>query len=139
MKQSTSLAGSANPHHTAIILDGNGRWATDRGLPRAAGHGHGASAVRRTVEAARKLGLQNLTLYAFSSDNWQRPPREVSALFSLLRSYIADETERLREVGIRMSVIGRRDRLPAALISAIETAEAATLAGREMHLRVAVD
>ena len=130
---------SKHPHHTAIILDGNGRWAEQRGRPRTAGHRAGAAAVRRTVEAARTIGLRHLTLYAFSSDNWQRPRPEVNALFALLRAYLADEAERLREQGIRLTVIGRRDRLPASLSSAIEATESATAAGRDMHLRVAVD
>jgi undecaprenyl diphosphate synthase len=127
------------PDHTAIILDGNGRWAQALGRPRAAGHRQGAVAVRRTVEAARELGLRNLTLYAFSSDNWQRPRPEVNALFALLRSYLADETQRLCRHGIRLTAIGRRDRLPKSLTAAIESAEAATESGREMHLRIAVD
>jgi undecaprenyl diphosphate synthase len=127
------------PHHTAIILDGNGRWAESRGLPRVAGHRAGADAVRRTVEASRSIGLPLLTLYAFSSDNWQRPRPEVNALFTLLSAYLADEAERLREHGIRLTAIGRRDRLPASLTSAIAAAEAATASGRDMHLRIAVD
>jgi len=131
--------GDPRPNHTAIILDGNGRWAEARGRTRSAGHRAGAVAVRRTVEAARELGLRHLTLYAFSSDNWQRPRPEVNALFALLRSYLADETERLREQGIRLTTIGRRDRLPASLVVAIEAAEAATDSGRELHLRIAVD
>jgi len=127
------------PHHTAIILDGNGRWAEARGLPRASGHRAGALAVRRTVEAARAIGLRLLTLYAFSSDNWQRPRPEVNALFRLLLAYLADEVGPLCEQGIRLTAIGRRDRLSAPLRRAIEAAEAATAAGREMHLRIAVD
>jgi len=130
---------AALPRHTAIILDGNGRWAESRGLPRASGHRAGAIAVRRCVEAARAIGLRLLTLYAFSSDNWQRPRPEVNALFRLLRSYLADETKPLREQGIRLTAIGRRDRLSVPLRRAIEAAEAATAAGREMHLRIAVD
>jgi undecaprenyl diphosphate synthase len=127
------------PHHTAIILDGNGRWAEARGLPRASGHRAGAVAVRRTVEAARAIGLPLLTLYAFSSDNWQRPRPEVNALFRLLLSYLADEVEPLCEQGIRFTAIGRRDRLSAALKRAIEVAEQTTAGGRNMHLRIAVD
>jgi undecaprenyl diphosphate synthase len=95
--------------------------------------------VRRTVEAARTLGLRLLTLYAFSSDNWRRPRPEVKALFGLLSKYLADEAEKLAERDIRLSVIGRRDRLPASLASEIEAAEAATAVGRELHLRIAVD
>jgi undecaprenyl diphosphate synthase len=125
--------------HVAIIMDGNGRWAQARGRPRAFGHRAGAQAVRRTVEAARRLGLGTLTLYAFSSDNWQRPPREVAALMRLFRAYLAGETVRCVENGIRLQVIGRRDRLPAALRAAIEAAEAATAHCDAMRLRVAVD
>lgn len=139
MKQSTSPIEDSRPHHTAIILDGNGRWAEGRGLPRSAGHRQGATAVRRAVEAARALGLSQVTLYAFSSDNWDRPPREVNTLFALLRSYLASEATRLRENGIRVTAIGRRDRLPPALVSTIEAAEFSTVAGRDMHLRIAVD
>lgn len=127
------------PTHTAIILDGNGRWAESRGLRRTAGHRAGAVAVRRTVEAARELSLPLLTLYAFSSDNWRRPRPEVEALFALLRRYLADEAERLRDNGIRLTVIGRRDRLPRSLADAIERTEATTAQGTDMHLRVAVD
>ena len=130
---------TALPHHTAISLDGNGRWAEARGLPRASGHKAGAVAVRRTVEAARAIGLPLLTLYAFSSDNWQRPRLEVNALFRLLLAYLADEVGPLRDQGIRLTAIGRRDRLSAPLRRAIESAEAATASGRDMHLRIAVD
>jgi undecaprenyl diphosphate synthase len=133
------LTADQRPTHTAIILDGNGRWAESRGLRRTAGHRAGAVAVRRTVEAARELSLPLLTLYAFSSDNWRRPRPEVEALFALLRRYLADEAERLRDNGIRLTVIGRRDRLPRSLADAIERTEATTAQGKDMHLRVAVD
>lgn len=139
VKKSTSPSAAALPHHTAIILDGNGRWAERRGLPRLAGHRAGADAVRRTVETARTLGLRLITLYAFSSDNWQRPRTEVTGLFSLLSSYLAGETARLREQEIRLTIIGRRDRLPRELTRTIEASEEATASGRELHLRVAVD
>ncbi len=125
--------------HIAIIMDGNGRWALARGRPRIYGHRAGAKAVRRTVEAARRLGVYTLTLYAFSADNWARPPREVAALMRLLLVYLHAETERCIENGIRLSVIGRRDRLESAVRQAIEVAEAATRGGRDMHLRVAID
>ncbi len=98
--------------HVAIIMDGNGRWAEERGWPREAGHRSGADAVRRTVEAAPKMGVRTLTLYAFSSDNWKRPAREVATLMRLFRRYLTRETGRCVENGIRLSVIGRRDRLP---------------------------
>ncbi len=125
--------------HLAIIMDGNGRWANARGLPRAAGHRTGARTVRRIVEAAREMGIGTLTVYAFSSDNWQRPPREVAALMRLFRAYLRAETERCVQNGIRLSVIGRRDRLAPALRVAIEAAEAATHQQCEMQLRIAVD
>ena len=125
--------------HVAVILDGNGRWAAARGLPRLAGHRAGAQAVRRVVEAAPGLGVRHLTLYAFSSDNWGRPPREVAGLMRLLRAYLASESARLAENGVRLRLIGRRDRLSPVLQRAIDAAEAATAAGRVLELRVAVD
>jgi undecaprenyl diphosphate synthase len=120
-------------------MDGNGRWATARGRSRTAGHEAGADAVRRTVEAAPDLGVGTLTLFAFSSDNWQRPPREVGALMRLFRSYLRAEARKCAENGIRIAVIGRRDRLPAGLCRAIETAEAATAGASDFLLRIAVD
>jgi undecaprenyl diphosphate synthase len=125
--------------HVAVIMDGNGRWASSRGRPRLAGHREGARAVRRVVEGAPGLGIATLTLYAFSSDNWQRPPREVGGLLRLFRGYLAGETQQLIENGIRLSVIGRRDRLPAPLVAAIAGAERATAGGRRLHLRLAID
>ena len=125
--------------HVAVIMDGNGRWASARGLPRVAGHREGARGVKRIVEAAPDLGVGMLTLYAFSSDNWERPSREVSGLMKLFRAYLAAETQRCVENDIRMSIIGRRDRLPEALRRAIDGAEAATRDGGRMHLRIALD
>ena len=125
--------------HIAIIMDGNGRWATTRGRPRTAGHIAGAEAVRRTVEAARGLGIGTLTLFAFSSDNWQRPDAEVGALMRLFRRYLTREAERCAADGVRISVIGRRDRLSRELARAIEAAEARTAAGRAGRLRIAID
>ncbi|HWQ52609.1 MAG TPA: di-trans,poly-cis-decaprenylcistransferase [Bryobacteraceae bacterium] len=125
--------------HAAIVMDGNGRWASARFLPRLAGHRAGASAVRRTVEACPDLGIGILTLYAFSSDNWRRPPDEVGALMDLMGSYLASETARLMENGVRLEVIGRRDRLQPDLIHAIERAETATAGGCRLRLRIAVD
>ena len=101
------------PRHIAVIMDGNGRWAHTRGRPRTFGHAAGARAVKRTVEAARRLEIEALTLYAFSSDNWRRPETEVAALMALFRRYLAAETERCIANGIRLTVIGRRDRLGA--------------------------
>jgi undecaprenyl diphosphate synthase len=125
--------------HVAIIMDGNGRWAQARGRGRTAGHEAGADAVRRTVEAAPELGVGTLTLFAFSSDNWQRPPREVGALMRLFRSYLAAEAERCADEGVRIAVIGRRDRLSAPLCRAVERAEAATARADKFLLRIAVD
>lgn len=128
-----------NELHVAIIMDGNGRWATRRGLPRVAGHRAGVAAVRRVVEHAPAVGIQRLTLYAFSSDNWRRPADEVESIFWLLRAYLRLETERLRQHGARLEFIGRRDRLPSLLVREIAQAEDATAAGRRLHLRLAVD
>lgn len=125
--------------HVAIIMDGNGRWATARGRSRSAGHLAGARAARRLVEGARELGLGTLTLYAFSGDNWKRPPGEVGTLMRLFRRYLAAETARCVSTGIRLSIIGRRDRLSSQLRHAIDAAESATRDGDAMHLRVAVD
>jgi undecaprenyl diphosphate synthase len=125
--------------HVAIIMDGNGRWASARGWPRAAGHRTGARTVRKIVEAAREMGIGTLTVYAFSSDNWQRPGREVAALMRLFRAYLVAETKRCVENGVRLSVVGRRDRLGPELLTTVETAERVTAAGRGMHFRVALD
>jgi undecaprenyl diphosphate synthase len=125
--------------HAAIIMDGNGRWATQRGLPRVAGHRAGASALRRTVEAAPACGIGTLTVYAFSADNWRRPPDEVGALMRLFHNYLRKELERCVREGVRLSVIGRRDRLPRILLPAIEEAEAVTARCSLLHLRIAVD
>jgi len=125
--------------HAAIIMDGNGRWASARALPRVAGHRAGADALRRTVEAAPDLGIRTLTVYAFSSDNWQRPPDEVSALMKMFHLYLRREQARCVANGVRVSVIGRRDRLPRLLLPIIEGCEQATAGARKLHLRLAVD
>jgi undecaprenyl diphosphate synthase len=125
--------------HAAIIMDGNGRWATARGLPRIAGHRAGAEALRRAVETAPDLGVGTLTVYAFSSDNWQRPTAEVSALMKMFHSYLRREQADCVKNGVRVSVIGRRDRLPRMLLPVIEATEKATAAGKKLHLRIAVD
>jgi undecaprenyl diphosphate synthase len=125
--------------HVAIIMDGNGRWAQERRWPRTRGHRAGADAVRRTVETAPSLGIGTLTLYAFSSDNWKRPREEVGALLGLFRRFLDAETATCRQNGVRLSVIGRRDRLPAGLVAAIRKAELATAGGDALHLRLAVD
>lgn len=125
--------------HAAIIMDGNGRWAEQRGLPRAAGHSAGAEALRRAVEAAPPLGIATLTAYAFSSDNWKRPQTEVDALMLLLAFYLEQETPRLLRSGVRFSAIGRRDRIPAELRRTIDASEQATCACTRLHLRLAID
>jgi undecaprenyl diphosphate synthase len=125
--------------HVGIIMDGNGRWATRRQLSRLRGHEAGVEAIRRVVEAAPDQGVGTLTLYAFSSDNWRRPKAEVSALMTLLRFYLASEVESLVRNGVRLTVIGRRDRLPDGIAAAIARAEAATAKGDVLHLRIAVD
>ncbi|HEY1314231.1 MAG TPA: polyprenyl diphosphate synthase [Steroidobacteraceae bacterium] len=125
--------------HVAIIMDGNGRWATDRGLPRTAGHIEGAKAVRTVVEVAARAEVKTLTLYAFSSANWSRPPAEVAALMRLFGQYLFTETRRCVEQSIRINVIGRRDRLSENLLRSIEQSERSSASGSGMLLRIAVD
>ena len=120
-------------------MDGNGRWAEARGLARVRGHAAGGEAVRRTVTAAAEIGLPWLTLYAFSAENWGRPRPEVDALMSLFRRHLATEAGACAEKGIRLMVVGRRDRLPGGLVDQIERAEGLTSQGRELQLRIAVD
>ncbi len=120
-------------------MDGNGRWASRRGRSRTVGHRRGAEAVRRAVEAAPGLGVGTLTLYAFSGDNWGRPPAEVAFLLRLFLRYLRAETAALAEQGVRLSIIGRRDRLPGDLLRQIAASEALTAAGRGLHLRLAID
>jgi len=125
--------------HCGIIMDGNGRWAVGRGLPRVAGHTAGVESVRRVVKAAPDAGVGILTLFAFSSDNWRRPRYEVEALMGMLARYLEDETDECVQQGVRLELIGRRDRLAPALREAIVRAEAATALGTRLRLRVAVD
>ena len=125
--------------HVGIIMDGNGRWATRRGLSRLRGHEAGIEAIRRVVEAAPGQCIGTLTLYAFSSDNWRRPKAEVTALMTLLRFYLANEIESLVKNAVRLTVIGRRDRLPNGIAAAIARAEAATANSDALHLRIAID
>jgi undecaprenyl diphosphate synthase len=125
--------------HIAIIMDGNGRWASRRGLPRTAGHRAGADAVDRVVTAAARHGVEALTLYAFSCANWQRPRGEVRSLFALFRHYLKTQTRRCLEQSIRLNVIGRRDRLDQRLLALIEHAERSTAHCGRMTLRIAVD
>ena len=125
--------------HVAIIMDGNGRWALRRGLPRIAGHRAGVAALRRVVERAPDVGIGCLTVYAFSSDNWRRPASEVEGIFWLLRAFLRIETDRLRQQGARIQFVGRRDRLAKSVLCEIDKAERATAAGGRLHLRVAID
>ena len=136
---SNTTLGPGHGLHIALIMDGNGRWAKARGLPRTAGHREGAKAVQRTVEAAVELEVGTLTLYAFSADNWQRPREEVTALMRLLEVYLKKETDRCVKNGVRLSVIGRRDRLDPRIVRGIERSEARTQGGRKLHLRIAID
>jgi undecaprenyl diphosphate synthase len=134
-----STLGEQDRMHVAIIMDGNGRWAERRDLPRSAGHREGVEAVRRVVEAAPDCGIGTLTLFAFSADNWRRPPLEIEVLMLLLRKYLRRDLRRLAENGVRLKVIGRRDRLPDGLAEEIANAEAATAAGARLNLNVAID
>jgi undecaprenyl diphosphate synthase len=125
--------------HVAVIMDGNGRWASAQGLPRSAGHRAGVESLRRVCEAAPALGVTTLTVFAFSADNWRRPQAEVRALMGLLRRYLQTEIARLKDKDTRLTVIGRRDRLPAGLAAEIAAAEADTAGCQSLHLRIALD
>jgi undecaprenyl diphosphate synthase len=125
--------------HVAIIMDGNGRWACARHLPRVFGHRAGVQTARSIIEAAPQLGVSTLSLYAFSSDNWRRPSAEVSALMTLFREFLDYEVSHCRDQGIRLSIIGRRDRLDPELSSRIVWAERETTTGKSLHLRIAID
>src|SRR5688500_18798871 len=141
----SNLPRRSGPHtalprlHVAIIMDGNGRWATSRALPRTAGHTAGVRTARAIVESAVRAGIGTLTLYAFSSDNWSRPHPEVIGLMRLFRRALLVESKRCLENGVRLSIVGRRERLPASLRQTIIQAEAMTASGRNLHLRIAVD
>ncbi|MBV8206832.1 MAG: di-trans,poly-cis-decaprenylcistransferase [Acidobacteria bacterium] len=132
-------AGAKQGLHVAIIMDGNGRWAAQRGLPRLMGHRAGAESVRRTLEAAPELGIRYLTLYAFSSDNWQRPAAEVTGLMRLLSHYMRSEAANCYRNGVQVRVIGRRDRLQPPVLEAIHAAEVLTRPCERVFLRLALD
>ena len=125
--------------HVAIISDGNGRWATSRGLPRSAGHRAGAQTARAIIAASPRMGIHTLTLFALSSANWKRPQAEVAGILRILHEYLLTETQHCIDDGIRLSIIGRRDRLSATLRQAIIDSEDATARGTRLHLRLAVD
>ena len=126
------------PAHVAIIMDGNGRWAKARGLPRTAGHRRGAEAVRRAVNCAVELGIGYLTLYGFSSENWKRPATEVDDLMGLMRRYLESDIEELHQNGIRLRVIGERGRLPRDIVKLIDESESRTRDNRRLNLTVAI-
>lgn len=134
----SQIEDTAAPVHVAIIMDGNGRWARARGLPRTAGHRRGAESVRSAVESARELGVSYLTLYGFSSENWKRPAREVDDLMGLLRLYLRREIKELKRNGVRVRVIGDRERLPADIVELIEGAESGTVVNTVLTLIVAL-
>jgi undecaprenyl diphosphate synthase len=125
--------------HVGIIMDGNGRWARQQGKPRWRGHLAGVEAVRDIVRGAPDLGVSTLTLYAFSADNWKRPAGEVGRLFWLLREYCQRERAELLENGVRVTQIGRRDRIPRSALGQLEETEHQTARGRRLHLRLAID
>jgi len=129
---------SPKPLHVAIIMDGNGRWAKRRGLPRTAGHQRGVEAVRKVVKAAPGLGIGHLTLYGFSTENWRRPESEVSSLMGLLRLYLKNEVRKLDRDGVRLRFIGQRDRLPADIVDLMAESEAQTAANTRLTLTIAL-
>src|SRR5487761_1611018 len=126
------------PTHVAIIMDGNGRWAKARGLPRIAGHRAGAEAVRRTLTASVELGIKYLTLFGFSSENWKRPATEVSDLMGLLRHYIRGEIAELHRNGVRLRIIGDRTKLPTDIVGMIDNAETLTAGNDRLNLSIAL-
>ena len=126
------------PRHVAIIMDGNGRWAAQRGLPRWRGHREGMRSVRSAVETALEIGLEHLSLYAFSRENWSRPIEEIGALMSLLAEFVDREREELRDQGVRTRVFGDRGRLPPAALASVERLESTTAGGDRMQLNVAI-
>ena len=130
-------AAPAPPRHVAIIMDGNGRWAKARGLPRTFGHRSGVNALKRTVEAAPDFGIEWLTVFGFSTENWRRPVSEVSELMKLMKAYVASDLDRLVGEGVRVHIIGRRDDLASDILEVIERAERRTAHNDRFHLQVA--
>jgi undecaprenyl diphosphate synthase len=129
--------GQARPRHIAIIMDGNGRWAKAKGMPRTFGHKAGVDSLRKTVEAAGELGIEVLTVYAFSTENWRRPEDEIDALFGLLRGFIKSDLDRLDKSGVRVRVLGQREGVPADILDLFETAESQTADNTIMTLVIA--
>ncbi|WP_294533423.1 isoprenyl transferase [uncultured Rhodoblastus sp.] len=130
-------ASGSGPLHVGVIMDGNGRWAAARGLPRVEGHRRGLEALRRTVRAAGDLGLRYLTVYSFSRENWTRPPKEISELMGLLKYFIRNDLRTLQEAGVRVRVIGERDNLKPDIVALLEEAEARTRGNDKLDLIVA--
>jgi undecaprenyl diphosphate synthase len=131
------MSAAAGPRHVAIIMDGNGRWAKSRGLPRVMGHREGVKALKRTVEAAPRLGVECLTVFGFSTENWSRPATEVTELMGLVRNYLTSDLDRMEREGVRLRVLGRREGLPADIVQIIDRAEARTVANDRFLLQVA--
>lgn len=129
--------GDNDPEHIAIIMDGNGRWANGRGMPRAVGHERGVEALRRTVEAAQKINLKTLTVYSFSTENWRRPVSEVNALFGLLKAYVKRDLNRLIKEGVKIKILGTRQGLPADILDLVSEAEAKTAHNQTFNLCIA--
>lgn len=125
------------PNHVAIIMDGNGRWAKARGFPRAIGHERGVEALRRTVEAAQEIGLKNLTVFSFSTENWRRPVSEVNALFGLLKAYVKRDLNRLADEGVKIRILGTRDGLPDDILELVDRAETRTADNDAFNLCIA--
>jgi undecaprenyl diphosphate synthase len=123
--------------HVAIIMDGNGRWAKARGLPRSFGHREGVQALKRTVEAAPDCGIELLTVFGFSTENWRRPAQEVNDLMNLMKSYVKSDLDRLVREGVHVRVLGRREGLPDDILEVIERAEGSTAENDRFHLQVA--
>ena len=138
MGAQTLKAGQIIPRHVAVIMDGNGRWAKARGLPRAMGHKHGVENVRVVVERSLSLGIKYLTLFGFSSENWKRTPNEILDLMSLLRNYLDKEINELNEKNIQFKVIGDREKLDSDIVELIETAEQITKTNKDLTLTIAL-
>jgi undecaprenyl diphosphate synthase len=128
----------ARPAHVAVIMDGNGRWAERRGLPRTAGHQAGMQSVKNVVRASVEVGIETLTLFAFSQENWQRPPEEIDALMTLLEAYVASESAELTERGVRVRMLGDLSRLGPAARRAVDQVEAATASGTRLALNICI-
>jgi undecaprenyl diphosphate synthase len=136
-ERAAASAGGRSGLHVAIIMDGNGRWAKQRGLPRAFGHRAGVAALRRTVEGAPQLGVERLTVFGFSTENWSRPQPEISELMGLLKTYFESDLARLERDGVKVTIVGRRSGLDADILDIVERAEARTANNARFFLQVA--